>query len=238
MSESKKFWIGGYHSVLSAIKNPHRKINQIITSSKEKFGTIPKTKCEVNLVNQKKIDDIFKNYDFNHQNIAAEIYDFKKKKIQEIFDLSQKTNVIILDNLTDQRNIGSIIRTAVAFDIKNIIIKERIFNPHSPYVYKISAGALEYINIISVVNLSNSIGLLKKNDFWIYGFDGKANKTIKNNSIDNNQNFCLIFGSEDKGISQNLLKKCDEIYKIKISNNIESLNVSNAVSAALAIINS
>ena len=237
MAETKQFWIGGYHTVLSATANPRRKIDKIITSSESKAKDFLDKGIKVELVKKKQIDKLFTNLDFNHQDIAAKIYPLKEPPLKECIKQNNYKKILMLDGLTDQRNIGSIIRSAVAFDIGCIIIKDRLFKDNSPFLYKMSAGAIENINILPVVNLSNAINTLKENSYWIYGLDGKSNKSLQQNNIDNNEKFCLIFGSEEKGISQNLIKKCDDTFKINISNKIESLNVSNAVTAVLAILN-
>jgi 23S rRNA (guanosine2251-2'-O)-methyltransferase len=93
-------------------------------------------------------------------------------------------------------------------------------------LYITAAGSMEKINIYDVTNISNSIRLLKENDFWIVGFDQESNDTIEKFSF--NKKNALILGSEGFGIKQLVKSQCDHILKIDISNELESLNVSNA----------
>lgn len=240
MKNIKDFWIAGTHSVISALNNENRIVNEVvflkdgkIDISKELLKKNKKTVFKQ--VEKNFFKKIFKDTDLAHQNIAAKINKLKKLEIKN--HIPNIKNIIILDNITDPRNIGSIIRTAVAFDVDAMIIKDRNFPSKSATMYKTSSGAIENIKIFEVVNLSTTLKFLKENNFWIYSFDGKSNQKLSKEVL-NNEKKIFIFGSEQKGISKNLINNSDFVIKININNNrIESLNVSNAVSAALSIIN-
>ena len=238
MINSKSFWIAGKHSVISVLHNENRHVEEVVFSNFEKnyisqdlINKNKKTKFkQVEKVFFKKI---FKDNDLVHQNIAARIQRIEKEDIKK--NLLNINKIIILDNITDPRNIGSIIRSSVAFDIEAMVIKDRNFPYKSPLMYKASSGAIEKIKIFEVINLSSTIEFLKQKNFWIYAFDGNSKKTM-NKEILNNKKKAFIFGSEQDGISKNVKNKSDFILKIQINEKkIESLNVSNAVSASLAI---
>ena len=101
-------------------------------------------------------------------------------------------------------------------------------------LYKSASGAAEIVNYIKVTNIRRAISFLKKNNYWIYGFDSSKNK---NSKLNFSQKSVLVFGSEGKGIRELVKKECDEIIQINMKNNlkfeIDSLNVSNATSIAL-----
>ena len=101
-------------------------------------------------------------------------------------------------------------------------------------LYKSASGAAEIVNYIRVTNIRRAISFLKKNNYWIYGFDSSKNK---NSKLNFSQKSVLVFGSEGKGIRELVKKECDEIMQINMKNNlkfeIDSLNVSNATSIAL-----
>jgi 23S rRNA (guanosine2251-2'-O)-methyltransferase len=230
----KTFWVGGKNTVLSIAKNNKRKIKQLVYLKKiDELKNIEKKfiQKEVSVNFFKKI---FKDQNFNHQNIAIEIYDNERLNLKN--EINNLKKILILDNITDPRNVGSIIRTSVAFGIEAIIVQKKHFNSQSKYMFKTASGATEKIKIFEETNLSNSLKLLKKNYFWTYAFDNNAKNSLNFNSTIEKK-YALIFGSEDKGISRLLLEISDEILKIEINKNIESLNVSNAVAATLAIIN-
>ena len=137
-------------------------------------------------------------------------------------------NLIALEEVTDPRNIGSIIRSAVAFNIDGLIVKERSFPLKSKLLYKSESGGAEHIKIFKVSNLNTALKYLKSKDFWVSAFDISAKKDFtKNNWKGKN---VLLFGSEGYGIKAKTLENSDFQFRVNINENIESLNISNTVS--------
>ena len=232
MNKTNSFWIGGIHSVIAAIQNKSRKIKQVITS--EKILELEKLKVDYKIVDKKKILKIFKDQEFQFQNIAAEIELLEKKNLDEEIAKQKIKNIIILDGVNDPRNIGSIVRTSVAFNIDAIILKDRDFKATSATMYKAACGGMELIKIFEVINLNHAINLLKKNNFWIYGLDHEAKSYLNVEQLSDKNVF--IFGAEGDGISKKIKEKCDYLIKLKTNPKMQSLNVSNAVSATLGIV--
>ena len=232
-NNNENFWIGGLHSVKAAIENPNRKILEVIFLNEKKLG-------KINLQNithkQKDIKYFNKIFDeeFSHQGIAALVTKLPNYDLSIELNHSSLNKFIILNEITDSRNIGSIIRTSLAFGYKNILIDKREFNEKSYNLIKASSGAIEKVKVFQVSNIKNGIKILKENNFWIYGLDSLAKEDISN--IKFQKKIAFLFGSEEKGIEKNVRTYCDHLIKINISN-IDSLNVSNAVSATLAIAN-
>lgn len=223
---TEKFWLAGKHTVQAVINEKKRKIFRIVSTDKQLSKNIEK--CE--LVDKSFFKRIFRDKDLVHQNIAAEVSVVKENLKEKIKSFD---NILLLDNVNDPRNIGSIMRSALAFGIKGIVLKKGSYNETSPIMFKAASGATEKISIFNEINLTRSVEFLKKNNFWIYGFDLKASQAISKNTIFEKKNV-FVFGSEEKGISHLVKKSCDELVKINI-NNINSLNISNAVAAAYAI---
>ena len=229
------FWIGGKHVVETALKNSKRKIYKFILHKKlegVKFDQNFKIKPEY--ANDSFFRKIF-NDEIPHQGYALLV-----EKLQEInlkYYLEQNTifNIIALDGITDPRNIGSIIRTAVAFGCDAILINRKDFNSKSFLLYKAASGAMENIIILEVSNIHNEIKLLKKNNFWVVGMDGSATQSLYDYKVELKNVF--IFGSENAGMKKLMIENCDTICKIPISPKIESLNVSNAVASTLSVLN-
>ena len=142
-------------------------------------------------------------------------------------------NIIMLDNISDPRNIGAIIRTAVAFGFSTIITTHRFDQLDEGLIAKSSTGGLEYVNIVSAKNLSNMLETLKKNNFWLIGFDSDAKSSIDDMNFGKNDKFVLIFGDEGRGIRNLTKSKCHEIYKLNTIGKIKSLNVSVAIGVTL-----
>ncbi len=147
----------------------------------------------------------------------------------------ENINLIALEEVSDPRNIGSIIRSAVAFNIKGIIVKERSFPSKSKLLFKSASGGVEHIKIFKVANLNTALKYLKTKDFWISSFDVSGLKDFTTH--DWNGRNVLIFGSEGSGIKKITLRNSDFIFKININKKIESLNISNSVSVVSHYIN-
>jgi 23S rRNA (guanosine2251-2'-O)-methyltransferase len=227
------FFISGHHSIIYAIKNKNR-IKKKLLLSKENYELeklARENNIEIKIINKKYLSKLFIDSDLNHQNAALEVTPVKTHNL--IDNISTLDDAILLNNIQDPRNIGSIIRTATAFAVKNLIIEKKNFDVFSNYIHRASSGCIDLINIYLVINLNHAIEILKKNNFWIVGFSN--NQKISIFDFDWPKKTALVFGSEEKGIGANLLKNCDYQIEIPIDKSVESLNVSNSVSSALTI---
>lgn len=236
--KTSSFWIGGKHTVLSAIKNPKRKINKLIITQENQKDFNPKNitkKITIEIKDKKEIDKIFINENIIHQGVAAEIENIPVIELKEYLKNkgNLKNTVVVLDNITDQRNIGSIIRSCSAFNVDAVILLEKNYNPKSKMMYKSASGAMELVNIIPVSNITNALEILKKNNYWIYGLDSYAKENIEDQTWSNQNVF--VFGSEGDGLRRLVKENCDYLIKIQINKEIESLNVSNAVAITLGL---
>lgn len=231
--ENKPYWICGTHSVIQAILNENRKIDEVWCSSLDKIKKI-KVKKKFKILEKKnnEISKIFKNEDkFIHQGLAAKIYPLNKIEFKELLKKKPRT-LIVLDNIFDQRNIGSIIRTSYAFGVDVIISSEKTINLKSNSLHKASSGYIEFMNIVTTSNVINNIITLKKNGYYIIGLDSNSKNHF--DIIKEHEFKVFVFGSEGKGIRENILKKCDSIASIKMKNNVNSLNVSNSAAIILS----
>lgn len=232
------FWIGGKHAVLSAIKNPKRKMHKLIITEENQKDFNPKNfnkKILIETKDKKEIDKIFISENIVHQGVAAEIESIPTVELKEYLKSTSnsKNTLVVLDDITDQRNIGSIIRSCSAFNIDAVILLEKNYNPKNKMMYKSASGAMELVKIIPVSNITNALEILKKNNYWVYGLDGNAKENIEDQKWSNQNVF--VFGSEGDGLRRLVKENCDHLIKIQINKEIESLNVSNAVSTTLGI---
>lgn len=164
----------------------------------------------------------------NHQGIVAKVTPFKYCEVNDILEVAEKKGekpfIVILDEIEDPHNLGSIIRTAELCGVHGIIIPKRRNVGVTSTVYKCSAGAIEHMKIAKVTNINATIDMLKEKGIWIYGAD------IEGKDYSYNTDFsgpcALIIGSEGKGISNLTLKKCDLLVKIPMIGKINSLNAS------------
>ena len=231
------FLIVGKHAVLEALKNPSRKIERVfltedaqkkLNRENQNFNLFKNT--PVFYKSRKELDNLCGRDETAHQGLVAEVEQLEEITLKEFIIKNKKNNLnlIALEEVTDPRNIGSIIRSAVAFNIDGIIVKERSFPAKSKLLFKSASGGVEHIKIFKVPNLNTTLKLLKTKDFWVSAFDISAKKDFTNHNWKGKN--VLIFGSEGFGIKVKTLENADFRFKVKMSGNIESLNISNTVS--------
>ena len=231
------FLIVGKHAVLEALKNPSRKIERVFLTedaqkklNRENQNLNLFKKINVFFKSRKELDNLCGRDETAHQGLVAEVEQLEEISLKEFVIDTKKINVnlIALEEVTDPRNIGSIIRSAVAFNIDGIIVKERSFPDKSKLLYKSASGGTEHIKIFKVANVNTALKFLKTKDFWVSAFDISAKKDFtKHNWKGKN---ILLFGSEGFGIKAKTLENSDFRFKVNMNNNIESLNISNTVS--------
>ena len=231
------FLIVGRHAVAEALKNPNRKVERVFLTedaqnklNREYQSRNLLKKIHVFYKSKKELDNLCGRDETAHQGLVAEVEQLEEITLKEYIMESQKNNinVIALDEVTDPRNIGSIIRSAVAFNIDGIIVKERSFPSKSKLLYKSASGGTEHIKIFKVSNINTALKFLKNKDFWVSAFDVNAKKDFTEHNWKGKN--VLLFGSEGFGIKAKTLENSDFRFKVNMNNNIESLNISNTVS--------
>ena len=171
----------------------------------------------------------------NHQGVIAIVPPYEYSSVDEILEYAKSKNeepfIIILDEIEDPHNLGSIIRTAECSGVHGIIIPKRRSASVNSTVLRTSVGAVEHMRIARVNNLVETIKELKENDIWIYGtdMDGKQDYTKQ----DYKGGVGLVIGNEGTGMSRLVKEKCDILVRIPMVGKINSLNAS--VSAGIVM---
>lgn len=169
----------------------------------------------------------------NHQGAFAVLSPIKLLSIEELisvtFENKSSKTYVLLDGITDARNFGAIIRTAVASNVDGIIISQNNSAPVNSDVVKTSSGGVFKIPIARVNNIKDAILHLNSLEINIISLSEKADKTIYDYNF--KDSIAIIMGSEEKGISKSVLSLSNDILKIPINSKIDSLNVSSAFSA-------
>ena len=236
------FFIVGKHAVTEALKNEKRKVLRIFLTEESKKN-IHRDSPKKNLLkdikvyfkNKKELDKYCKNEGILHQGYVAEIEHFEKQDLKEFIKEKNDLTLVCLDEVTDPRNIGSLIRSAASFCIDGLIVKERHFPKESKLMYKSASGCLEHLNIFEVSNINTTLKFLRDKNFWVYGFDANSQKDFT--EVKWNGNNVLLFGSEGSGLKKHTNKYADFNVKININKNIESLNISNSAAIVFHHIN-
>tara|TARA_B100000575_G_C22938473_1_gene543374 strand:+ start:64 stop:807 length:744 start_codon:yes stop_codon:yes gene_type:complete len=236
------FFIIGQHAVIEALKNPKRKVLRVFLTEESKKNIHRKSPkknllkdVKVYFKTKKELDKYSNKENLLHQGYVAEIEHLEKPILKEFIKQNKEITLACLDGVTDPRNIGSLIRSAASFNIDGIIIKERFFPSESKLMYKAASGSIEYSSIFEVSNINSTLKNLKEKNFWVYGFDNKGNKNFTD--LEWKGNNILLFGSEGLGMHKHTSKYADFLVKINISDNVESLNISNSAAIVFHHIN-
>ncbi|MBU3146709.1 23S rRNA (guanosine(2251)-2'-O)-methyltransferase RlmB [Clostridium sp. CF012] len=224
--------IEGRNAVIEALKSD-RTIEYILIAKGDLVGSISvvlalaKEKGIVTKeVDRRKLDEMSQTS--AHQGVMAVVTPYKYFGLNDIFEYAkekgEKPFIIILDEIEDPHNFGSIIRTAEVCGAHGIIIPKRRNVGATPIVYKTSAGAIEHVKIAKVTNINAAIEEIKERGVWVYGADMEAENYIFD--TDFTGAVALVIGSEGRGISKLTKEKCDVLVKIPMVGKITSLNAS------------
>ena len=236
------FFIVGQHAVIEALKNPKRKVLRIFLTEESKKN-IHRYYPNKNLLNdvkvhfktKKELDKYCRSESILHQGYVAEIEHLENPTLKEFIKEKNDLTFVCLDEVTDPRNIGSLIRSAASFNIDGLIVKDRHFPSESKLLYKSASGCVEHLNIFQVSNINTTLKFLREKNFWVYGFTANSDKNFT--EVKWSGNNILLFGSEGHGLKKHTEKYTDFSVKIDINKNIESLNISNSAAIVFHYIN-
>lgn len=224
--------VEGRNSVLELLESG-KDINKIFVTKGERHGSINKI---IAMAKEKKVIIVEKDkrqmeemaQTQNYQGVIAIVPPFEYCQIDDILEEARNKNedpfVLILDGIEDPHNLGSIIRTAETAGVHGIIIPKRRAATVNSTVNKTSAGAVEYMKIARVTNISDSIETLKKEGLWICGTD--INTSTYYYDQDLTGAIGIVIGNEGNGMSDKVRKNCDFLVKIPMKGKVRSLNAS------------
>ena len=226
----KTFWIGGKQNILSNLKA--NIFDRILIDKKRKDNHLLHNFKNAKFVDRREIEKIFFNYpNYNHQGFAALVSYNGLLTLNEFFLRKRDFNILALDNLEDIGNIGTIIRSCLAFGVNTVLLEKNKLTQNLTLIFKNTAGTFSKINLIYTSNIFNELRKFKTNNYNIVSLDKKSKINLaKFNWEEKN---LIILGSEKKGIRKNILKKSDHIVKIETCDGVESLNAAQACSVCL-----
>ena len=227
--------IFGKRAVFEAIENDIQ-IDKIFMDRDSQYmdnikRKIIEKKIKISFVPVEKLNKLSKN---NHQGIVASISPVKTLDIQDLENSIEKkaTKFLILDNITDTKNFGAIVRSAECLGIDGVIISKTGSSPINGDTIKSSSGAIFNLPIYKLDHIKDAMFLLKEKEIEIIGADEKSNSSIFDFKF--SKKTAIVMGSEGKGISKSILNLCDKTLKIPMKGKIGSLNVSVACGIILA----
>ncbi len=224
--------VEGRNAVLELLESG-KDINKIFVEKGEKHGSIHKIiaiakERRIIIVEKEKrqMQEMAQNQ--NYQGVIAIVPPFEYCEIEDILEEAENKNedpfVLILDGIEDPHNLGSIIRTAETAGVHGIIIPKRRAAAVNSTVAKTSVGAVEYMKIARVTNISDAIDKLKRAGLWICGTDISTEKYYYNQDLTGP--IGIVIGNEGNGMSEKVRKNCDFLVKIPMKGKVTSLNAS------------
>lgn len=192
-------------------------------SAREIVAKAHEARIVVQEVDRSRLDAIYPN----HQGLIAYTAAARYAQLEDVFDRAAERHedpfIVILDGVTDPHNLGAIIRTAECVGAHGVIVPERRSAGLTPAAVKAAAGGCEYMNVVRVVNLNRTLEELKERGVWIVGTTLSGENALR---ADLTGPIALVIGSEDTGIADLTLKKCDRLLSLPMAGHLDSLNAS------------
>ena len=224
-----RFW--GKHAVAAALDNPARRVMRAwATREAAGFMQFPE-QVPVTLADVADLGRLVPG-DAPHQGVVVEVEPLEESWLADLLaEASERSTLLVLDQVTDPHNVGAILRSAAAFGALGIVTQDRHSPPESGALAKAASGALERVPWVRVVNLARALEEIAEARFWRIGLAGDADTDLK--AALGPPRVALVLGAEGPGMRANTREHCDAVARLPISAAIESLNVSNAAAIAL-----
>ncbi|BFH71078.1 putative TrmH family tRNA/rRNA methyltransferase YacO [Paenibacillus dendritiformis] len=226
-------YIAGKHSVTEALRsgrtihkiwiadNAQKHLTQPITAEAKKAGVIVQT------VDKRKLDQMAEGV--QHQGVVAQVAAYGYVEVDDILARAEAKGetpfLLILDEIEDPHNLGSILRTADCTGVHGVIIPKRRSVGLTATVSKTSAGAVEYVPVARVTNLAQTMEQLKERGVWLVGTDVSATQDLYETDLFT-MPLALVIGNESKGMGRLVKQTCDALLKLPMAGQINSLNAS------------
>jgi 23S rRNA (guanosine2251-2'-O)-methyltransferase len=232
-------WIYGQHAVLAAVANPRRRCRRLIatpatvailTAAAERATP---ARPPIEALDRRDLEKLLPPGAV-HQGMALLGEPLQEPDLGDVLDHLDDgvdARLVVLDQASDPRNVGAVIRSAAAFGARAVVVQER----HSPEatgaLAKAASGALEVLPMIRVTNIARSLETMKQAGFWCLALDPSASRTVAD--VRPAPRLAIVIGAEGKGLRRLVHASCDESVRIPITSAVESLNVS--VAAAIVL---
>lgn len=240
---SREGWIYGRHAVLAALANPERTCRRLVLSPEalaqheaaigKALAASGRRPPAPETLPRAEIDRLLTD-GAAHQGFALLAEPLPELAVEDICRRSAdraRARVVMLDQATDPRNIGAVLRAAAAFGAEAVIMQDRHAPPAGGALAKAASGALERVALIRTVNLARALGLLKNAGFWCVGLDARADATL--GQTDLTGKIALVLGAEGEGLRRLTRDSCDLLARIPMAGGWESLNLAAAAAIAL-----
>lgn len=233
-SEGGAVWLYGLHAVSAALANPARRLRRLLVTRgaeqelAERFS--PPWRIAPEPVERNRLDALLPP-DAIHQGAALLVDPLDSPPMEKLLE-STTGPVLVLDQVTDPRNVGAILRSAAAFGAAAMVVQERHAPQETGTLARAASGALEVVPILREVNLARALDQLKKAGLWVVGLEAAGPVTLAQSGL-TGRRVALVLGAEGEGLRRLTRETCDELVRLPIHPAMESLNVSAAAAVAL-----
>lgn len=225
-------WLYGNHAVAAALANPSRRLRRLLLTE-EAEAAITKQLAPPWAVAPERVDrarlDHLLGRDIVHQGAALLADPLAPPSLQSVLEKSGV--IVVLDQVTDPRNVGAILRSAAAFGAAAVVTQDRNAPEETGGLAKAASGALETMPLLRAVNITRTLIALKAANVWCIGLDA-AGPALSGPAFADRR-VALVLGAEGEGLRRLTRETCDEVAGLTIKGAVESLNVSAAASVAL-----
>ncbi|MBX9700995.1 MAG: 23S rRNA (guanosine(2251)-2'-O)-methyltransferase RlmB [Acetobacteraceae bacterium] len=227
-------WLHGLHAVAAALGNPARRLRRLLLTAEAEAALAarlaPPWRIAPERVDRGRFATILPP-DTVHQGAALLADPLPDLPLDRALEHGAGP-VLVLDQVTDPRNVGAILRSAAAFGASAVVMQDRHAPPETGALARAASGALEVVPVVRVVNLARAIAALKEAGCWVVGLDAAAPVTLAQAGLAGRR-VALVLGAEGEGMRRLTRETCDELARLPISPAMESLNVSAAAAVAL-----
>ena len=229
-------WLHGQHAVSAALANPLRKLRRLLVTAEARKTLLEKVPApwpvQEEIVDRSRFGT-FLPEDAVHQGVALLAATLPPTPLDVALARS-KGPVLVLDQVTDPRNVGAILRSAAAFGAAAVVMQDRHAPPETGALARTASGALEVVPVVREVNLARAILTLQRAGYWVMGLAGEAEQELAAAlPADRSRPVALVLGAEDTGLRRLQRETCDELVRLPITSAVESLNVSVAAAVGL-----
>ncbi len=231
---SGAYWIYGQHAVLGALSNPLRKPRRLLATPEAEATLRERFSGPWRVTPERSERSRFGTFlpeDAIHQGIALLAEPLDAVALEDAIEAGEGP-VLLLDQVTDPRNVGAALRAAAAFGAACVVLQDRHAPPETGALARAASGTLDIVPVVREVNLSRAIATLQKAGFWVLGLAGEAKRTLAE-AVPRDRRVALVLGAEDAGLRRLQRETCDELVRLPMAEGVESLNVSAAAAVAL-----
>jgi 23S rRNA (guanosine2251-2'-O)-methyltransferase len=232
MASDESQIIFGVNAVLEMLKRASSEIIEIILADGSSRDVLQRIRAEAQ---QRNVPVLFRNRNAldrlvlgqRHQGVIARSKPYRYVPFDDMLGriaaAKQPERILIVDGVTDPRNLGALIRTADAAGVRFIVIPKDRSADVTPVVAKASAGATSHVGIVKIANVRRAIREMKQRDFWVVGLDERSHETIYDRKFP--ERVAILLGSEGGGQRPINLRECDFVVSIPMLGAVSSLNV-------------